>query len=119
MIQIASLLKLADPTSGRPAQLLEAVEGLNGKQLPNWGVWSSDVTSAAIATIRGEFDTALQFLDKAWDKQWRLGWRRVLLEDVVFTQLRNEAGYRELVTRFETDMERQRLLAYELLEVKK
>ena len=119
IIQIAALLKLADPTSQRPAQLLEVAEELNGKQAPNWGVWASDITSAAIATIRGEFEPALQSLNNAWDKQWRLGWRRVLLEDAVFTQLRNEPGYQELVARFEADMERQRLVAYELLEVRK
>ena len=119
MIQIAALLKLADPTSQRPEQLLEVVERLNGKQAPNWGVWTSDITTAAIATIRGESEAALQSLNNAWDKQWRLGWRGALLEDAVFTQLRNDPGYQELVARFEADMERQRLVAYELLEVKK
>ena len=99
--------------------MLEVVEELNGKQAPKLGVWASDITSAAIATIRGEPEAALQSLNNAWDKQWRLGWRSVLLEDAVFTQLRNEPGYQELVARFEADMERQRLLAYELLEVKK
>ena len=97
MIQIAALLKLADPTSQRPEQLLEVVERLNGKQAPNWGVWTSDITTAAIATIRGESEAALQSLNNAWDKQWRLGWRGALLEDAVFTQLRNEPGYQELV----------------------
>ena len=119
IIQIAALLKLADATSQRPAQLLEVVEELNGKQHPGWGIWASDLTSAYIATIRGESETALQSLNNAWDKQWRLGWRRILLQDAVITQLRNEPGYQELIARFEADMERQRLLAYELLEIKK
>ena len=119
IIQIAALIKLADPTSQRPAQLLEIIEKLNGKQSPNWGVWASDLTSAAIATIRGESEAALQSLNNAWDKQWRLGWRGALLENAVFIQLRNEPGYQELVARFEADMERQRLVAYELLEVRK
>ena len=92
---------------------------LNGKQHPGWGVWASDITSAAIATIRGEPEAALQSLNNAWDKKWRLGWRRVLLEDAVFMPLRNEPGYQELVARFEAEMERQRLIAYELLEVEK
>ena len=98
---------------------MEVVEELNGKQPPGWGIWASDLISAAIATIRGEPETALQSLNNAWDKQWRLGWRGVLLEDAVFTQLRNEPGYQELIARFEADMERQRLVAYELLEVRK
>jgi len=71
---------------------------------------------AGIATVRGDHDAALQWLNSAWDKHWRLDWRSVLLDDVVFSPLKNEPGYKDLVTRFEADMERQRQLAYELLE---
>jgi hypothetical protein len=59
------------------------------------------------------------WLNSAWDKNWRLGWRETLLNDAVFSQLKNKPGYRELVTRFELDMERQRQLAYQLLEINK
>jgi len=118
-IQIAALLKLADPTSERPAQLLEAVESVNGQTPPGWGSAASELNSAAIATIRGENETALLWLNTAWDKNWRVGWRETLLNDVVFSQLKNEPGYRDLVARFELDMEQQRQLAYELLEIKK
>jgi len=119
MIQIAALLKLADPTSERPAQLLETVENLNGNQDPSLGVWASDLTSAYIATIRGESDIALQSLNNAWDKQWRFGWRMTLLGDLVFMQLHNEPGFQELVSRFENDMQQQRKLAYELTGIQK
>jgi TolB-like protein/Tfp pilus assembly protein PilF len=119
MIQIAALLKLADPTSERPSQLLEIVENMNGQQHPRWGVWNSDLINAAIATIRGDNETAFNWLNSAWDKKWRLSWRTILLHDVVFSQLKSEPGYRDLVARFEADMERQRDLAYELLEIQK
>jgi len=119
VIQIAALLKLADPTSERPAQLLNAVESILSKQSPNRGAWFNDLRRSAIATIRGDNQAALQWLNSAWDNKWRLDWRSVLLNDVVFSQLRHEPGYQDLVTRFETDMERQREVAYELLEIQK
>jgi Tfp pilus assembly protein PilF len=118
-IRIAALLKLSDPTSERPEQLLNGVESVIGKQPPNRGAWSSDLKHAAVATIRGDNKAALQWLNGAWDKKWRLGWRTILLGDVVFSQLKNEPGYQELAARFEADMERQRSVAYELLEIQK
>jgi len=118
-IQIAALLKLADPTSERPAQLLEAVESISGQTPPGWGSAASELNNAAIASIRGENETALLWLNSAWDKNWRLGWRETLLNDVVFSQLKNEPGYKDLIARFELDMEQQRELAYQLLEIKK
>jgi len=116
MIEIAALLKLADPTSGRPEQLLAAAESVSDELPPAWGVWAGDMNRAGIASVRGDFDTALQWLNSAWDKHWRNDWRSVLLDDVVFSPLWKEPGYKDLVARFEADMERQRLLAYELLE---
>jgi len=118
-IQIAALLKLADPTSERPAQLLEAVEIVNGQTAPGWGSAASELNNAAIASIRGDNETALLWLNSAWDKNWRLGWRETLLNDVVFSQLKNEPGYKDLIARFELDMDQQRELAYQLLEIKK
>ena len=119
VIQIAALLKLADPTSERPEQLLKAVEDISGQQPPAWGVWASDLNQAAIATIRGEHVTALQWLNSAWDKKWRFMWRERLVEDAIFSQMKDEPGYKELVTRFERDMEQQREQAYELMEIQK
>ncbi len=119
LIQIAALLKLADPTSERPEQLLKAVENISGQQPAAWGVWASDVDNAAVATIRGDYETALRYLNSAWDKKWRFMWRETLIEDAVFSQLKNEPGYKDLVARFEADMEQQRQLAYELLDVRK
>jgi TolB-like protein/Tfp pilus assembly protein PilF len=119
IIQIAALLKLADPTSDRSSQLLEMAEGLNGTQNPRWGPWATDLNLAAIAVVRGDHETALTWLNNAWDKNWRLSWRMILLSNVVFSQLKNEPGYKELIARFEADMEQQRELAYELLDIQK
>ena len=119
IIQIAALLKLADPTSDRPEKLLEAAESVTDQLPPQWLVFGADLDRAAIATIRGDFDSALQWLNNAWNKHWRIDWRSILLNDVVFSQLKNEPGYKDLVARFEADMEQQRQLAYELLDIRK
>ena len=67
LIQIAALLKLADPTSERPEHLLEAAENVIDQLPPQWLVFARDLSLAAIATIRGDFDSALQWLNSAWD----------------------------------------------------
>ena len=118
-IQVAGLLKLADPTSERPEQLLKAVEAISGQQHPAWGIWASDIDNAAVATIRGDYETALQYLNNAWDKKFRFMWREALIEDAILRQLKNEPGFKDLVARFETDLEQQRELAYELMELEK
>jgi len=119
LLQIAALLKLSDPTSGRPSQLLELVESLSDQQNPRRGFWRTDLDNAAIATIRGDNETAIKWLNSAWDKKWRLGWRVMLLNNAVFIPLKNEPGYRDLAARFEADMDRQREVAYELMEIQK
>ncbi len=117
IIQIAALLKLAEPLSDRPEELL-SIAAANADELhPVWGVWGPDLLRAAIATIRGQNGDALQLLNSTWDKKWRFGWRDTLLFDVVFSQLSGEPGYQDFLTRFETDMERQREEAYELLGI--
>ena len=119
IIQIAALLKLADPSSDRPEQLLEAAESVTDQLPPQWLVFAADLNRAGIATVRGDFDSALHWLNNAWDKRWRTDWRNILLDDIVFSQLKNEPGYKELVARFEADMDQQRELAYELLDIRK
>jgi TolB-like protein/Tfp pilus assembly protein PilF len=117
IIQIAALLKLLEPLSDRPEELLRIVEPHVEEQHPARGVYQSDISRAAIATIRGQNGDALQLLNRAWDRKWRFNWRDVLLFDVVFSQLAGEPGYQDLIVRFEQDMERQRELAYELMEI--
>ena len=116
--EIAALLKLAEPMSGRPEELLSIIEARIDDQHPSLGIWNADLSRAAIATIRGQHQEGLEWINKAWDKNWRLGWRETLVEDAIFNQLENEPGYKELVTRFEADMEKQRELAYELMGIK-
>ncbi len=119
IIQIAGLLKLAEPMSERPEELLSLAEAHIDKQHPAWGAWYPNISRAAIATIRGNNEEAIDWLNKAWNKNWRIGWRPDLLYNVVLSQLASEPAYQELVTRFESDMERQREEAYLLMGITK
>jgi len=119
LIQIAGLLKLAEPMSDHSEQLLAIAIDHVDQHNPGWGKWATDLNQAAIATIQGDQKAALVWLNKAWDNNWRSYWRSNLLEDAILAQLADEPGYQELVTRFETEMERQRLVAYDLMEIKK
>ena len=117
VIQIAGLLKLAEPMSGHSAELLEIAKSHVDESPPGWGIWSTELRQAEIATIEGDKESAVNWLNKAWDKQWRADWRATLLHDAIITQLAGEPGYQELITRFETDMERQREEAYVLMDI--
>ena len=119
IIQIAALLRLSDPGSEQTGHLLDLVEGTADRFNPRDGLWTPDLTHAAIAAIRGDHETSLARLNSAWDKNWRLEWREQLLENAVFTQLVGEPGYQELVASFESDMEHQREEAYELMGITK
>lgn len=119
VIQIAALLKLAEPLSDQPENLMRLVESHVDEMAPAWGVFGPVLSRAAIATIRGQNDKAIQLLDSAWEKNWRFGWRDVLLFDVVFSQLAGEPGYQDLIAHFEQDMDSQRELAYELMGITK
>jgi TolB-like protein len=117
IIQIAALLKLAEPMSDRPEDLLRIAELYVDVHHPAWGVWTSDLSRAGIAIIRGQHEEALALFDKAWDKHWRFAWREILVDNTVSSQLAGQPGYQELIARFETDMEHQREEAYQLMGI--
>jgi len=119
IIQIAGLIKLSEPLSDRPLELLDIAERHAGQSNPAWGAWYTDVTLAAIATILGEPELAIDRLNSAWDKKWRISLPETLVTDVVFSQLAGNPGYQDLLARFDTEMERQRDVAYELMGIKK
>jgi len=119
VIQIAGLLKLAEPMSGRPEQLLKIAEKFADQFSPGWGAWAPELAYASIATIRGDRQGAIGWLNSAWEKNWRVRWRSSLLQGAIISQLADEPGYQELVARFETNMERQREEAYQLMGISK
>jgi hypothetical protein len=119
IIQIAGLMKLAEPLSNRHLQLLEIAKKYADHGKPGWGTWNSDVANAQIAAVRGEPDVALDWLNSAWDKNMRIGLRRILKEDAIISQLAGQPRYQELLARYESDMQRQRIEAYELMGISK
>ena len=119
IIQIAGLLKRAEPLSNQWEDLLSFAEQYADTGAPGWGAWLTNVVFASIDTVRGEKESALNRLDSAWDQHWRVGWRDMLLHDAIFSQLSDEPRYQALVIRFETEMERQREEAYILMEITK
>ncbi|MGA9573833.1 MAG: hypothetical protein WBS20_07805, partial [Lysobacterales bacterium] len=60
IVEIAALLKLAEPMSDRPEALLRIAESRIDEHDPAWGVWNTDLSQAAIATIRGQHRKALE-----------------------------------------------------------
>jgi len=119
IVQMAGLLKIAEPLSPHWRELTTMAESLVQQQPLSWGIWAFELTNAAIAIINDEPETAMDLLNAAWDKNWRIGWRRTMQQDAVFLQLADQSGYQELINRFETDMERQREVAYELMDISK
>jgi len=117
LAEIVALLSRSDPLSGRSMELLELAIGTFVHIPPEAGLWMGDIAYAAEAVIRGANATALARLDDAWNKHWRRGWRAILLYDPIFMPLRREPGYQQLVARFNADMERQRVVAYELMGI--
>ncbi len=117
IVQMAGLLKMAEPLSPRWRELLIIAEGKVDQQSLKWGVWHVELKQAAIATVNDEPEVAMEWLNAAWDKNWRITWRTEMLEDAIFIQLVDQPGFQELITRFELDMERQREEAYVLMDI--
>lgn len=117
LIYIADLLLRAGLPSERPERLLALVEANIDDFRLVQGIWTGEYRRAQLATLRGEHDAAIGFLERAFELGWRTYWRQYLVYDPVLSRLRGHAAFRKLVARFEADMERQREQAYALLEV--
>jgi len=117
LIELAALIKLREPLSTQAEELLQLAESRLDNRTPAIGIWERPLNRAAIAAVRGDDEAAIEHLNEAWGMNWRTYWRSTLVNNPVFYPLRNQPGYRELVARFEADMERQRQETYELLGV--
>lgn len=119
LIYVADLMLRADPLSERPRELLDIAAKYADRTIPSSGIWAGDYRNAQLATINGDDETAIELLNQCYEKGWRTYWRQFLVFDPVLSRLRDKAGYQELVARFETDVEKQRQLAYELMGIQK
>ena len=119
IIQLAGLLKLAEPMSDRSEQLLLIADQNVSNYSPRYGLWFLELNKASIAVIRGDNDKAIDWLNEAWDKKWRFFWRYDVQSNAVFKPLANEPDFQALISRFESEMDRQRQQAYVLLDITK
>lgn len=119
LLEIAFILKSADITSGKADEILDFVaaklQAVKSSLLP----WITEINLAALENVRGNTDTAITLLNRAFEHNMRANWRLNLQHWFVLESLHDEPEYQDLVARFEEDMERQREQAYELLEIKK
>lgn len=113
--QMALVLKLQNPASEQAIDLLDHADQLNqrnsGRRIP----FNKPLTQATIDAARGDTEAAIRSLKAAVEKGWRWDWQDIMYRDIQFQSLYNEPEFKELVSFLESDMEAQRLQAYELL----
>ena len=96
--------------------MLTATESILDGADPDLAPWMVPMSRAAVYATRGDDDAAIRQLELAFDQGFRSGWRFRFQHWFVFDGLHGHPEFRQLVSRFESDMERQRALAHELLE---
>ena len=69
---------------------------------------------AKIAAARRNKAAALEHLEQAYEHGLRFRWRSILLSNIAFNSLHDEPEFKQLISRFEENMQRQRELAYQL-----
>jgi TolB-like protein/Flp pilus assembly protein TadD len=116
LIYIADLLMRVDPLSARPAQLLRLVEPLTDDEATTVFLWTGPYRRAQLATLRGNEEAAVELLNESFEKGFRGYWRQFMVYDPVISRLRGRVAYQQLIARYEAEMDRQRELAFELLE---
>jgi TolB-like protein/Tfp pilus assembly protein PilF len=115
---IADLLKRQNPISEQPDQLVRLAEQKINDYPPVLGPWHAEGRRGSIAILRGDYDKAVEHMNRMFEMGSRSWWRTFFIYDPLAMHLTDHPGYQDLIARFEQDMERQRVLAYELLEVK-
>jgi hypothetical protein len=76
--------------------------------------WARALERAKIAAARNNKPAAIEQLEQAYELGMRMRWQNLLMSNIAFNDLHNEPGFKQLVARFEEDMERQRELAYQI-----
>jgi tetratricopeptide (TPR) repeat protein len=117
LIYVADLLQRADPLSPRSAELIELVRPIVGDRSALPFAWVESLRKAQLAAIAGHVDEAVAQLNRCFEKGQRVYWRQFIVYDPIFSRLKDFVAYQQVVARFEADMERQRELANQLLEV--
>ncbi len=114
LLEIAILLQMQGPASERASELIDAAEKKMETVDPRFIPWQRALDRARIAAARNDGQTALKQLEQAFELGMRTRWRHLLMSTIVFNSLHGEPEFKQLVAKFEADMERQRELAYQI-----
>ena len=114
LLDIALLLQIQDPASERAAELINIAEQqaqlIDDQFIP----WLRALDRATIAAARRNKAGAIEHLEQAYDRGLRFRWRNLLMSNIAFNSLHDEPEFKQLVSRFEEDMQRQREQAYQI-----
>ena len=92
------------------AKIMDAIVDANRKSVVAGADWPlAFIQNAAIHALRGEPTAALDVLDHAYAAGWRDG--RTLAIDPLFTSVRSEPRYRQMLSRIEADVAAMRARA--------
>jgi TolB-like protein/Tfp pilus assembly protein PilF len=114
LLEIAILLQMQDPASARVAELIDIAEQKMQLVDQRFIPWQRSLDRAGIAAARNDRQTAMQQLEQSFELGLRSRWRNHLMSTVAFNSLHDEPEFKQLVARFEADMERQREMAYQI-----
>ncbi len=114
LLDIAVLLQMQDPASEKAAELIDTAEQQMQLRDERFMPWARALDRAAIAAARKDKQTAMEQLEQAYELGLRFRWQNVLMSNIAFNSLHDEPEFKQLVARFEADMQRQRELAYQV-----
>jgi TolB-like protein/Tfp pilus assembly protein PilF len=118
LASMAMVIQMRDPGSDQPAALLQRADELNSQSFSRAIPFEQDFNRALIESARGNTQQAISALTTAFERGWRWDWQLFMRNDFRFESLHDEPEFKDLLARFEADMEGQRQEAYELLELK-
>jgi TolB-like protein/Tfp pilus assembly protein PilF len=117
LVEIAFVLKSNNLASGQADIILDGAQSVINRAHPDLVHWYADINSAALEATRGNRQAAIKHLNDAYESGLRLRWRYFVQHWFVLEPIRDMPEYRQLVARFEADMEQQKEEAYRLQEL--
>lgn len=113
IVRIAALMKLVDPVSERPGQLVTLAEE-TWAQNDELQWFAKPTFLASIAVVRGDLDQAMDALK---DMPVQMYWRSETLYDPVISQLKEHPGFQPFIASIEQVAEANRQRAHQLLDM--